>query len=255
MSKLPGKTVPVSPCRQLVVDLLHFCKQVPAATVERPMELARVVAARQACPYRPSWSAIFLKALSIVAARRSELRRCFMPFPWAHFYEHPINIGNFTIEREHDDENVVFFVQVRRPEQRSLESLNRLIQTCKERPVESVKFFRRALRMSKVPWPFRRLSWWVSLNLFGKLRCHNYGTFSITSVSSAGGGVFAMPTLLTASLHYGLFDKNGMLPMRITFDHRVLDGGFVARAMVELEQVLLTDILHELLGNSALKAA
>ena len=102
---------------------------------------------------------------------------------------------------------------------------------------------------------FRRVAWWVSLNLFGKLRCHNFGTFSVSSVAGEGAGILSMHTLLTSTLHYGLFDNHGNLPMRITFDHRVFDGAFAARAIVALEQVLLTDILEELLSVRALKAA
>jgi hypothetical protein len=170
-----------------------------------------------------------------------------MPFPRPHLYEHPYNIANFTIERRHQDEDVVFFVQVRRPERRSLTELDAIIHTCKDEPVESIKYFRRALRLSKVPWPFRRLAWWGSLNLRGRLRAHNFGTFSLSSTSSEGAGISALLPLVTSTLHYGLFDDCGNLTTRITFDHRVLDGAFVARGLVELEEVLQTMILEELL--------
>ena len=128
-----------------------------------------------------------------------------------HLYEHPINVANFTIERKYQDEDVVFFVQIRRPEARSLRDLDEIIRTCQYEPVESVKFFKRAIRMSKVPWLFRKLTWWVCLKLFGKLRCHNFGTFSLTSVAAEGGGVLHMTPLLTSTLHYGLFDDRGVL--------------------------------------------
>ena len=61
--------------------------------------------------------------------------------------------------------------------------------------------------------------------------------------------------LVTSTLHYGLFDDRGTLPARITFDHRVLDGAFVARGLVELEEVLQTTIREELLEARASKAA
>jgi hypothetical protein len=254
MSKQTGQNLPLSPLRKLVGDLLHFCRKVPGATVERPLSLAALRAARQACVPRPSWCAIFLKAMSLVGARHPQFRRAFLTFPWPHLYEHPDNIANFTIERRYQDEDVVFFVQVRRPERRALTELDAIIHACKDEPVESVKFFRRAIRLSKVPWPFRRLAWWGSLNLSGKLRAHNFGTFSVTSTSSEGAGGLALLPLVTATLHYGLFDDRGNLPARITFDHRVLDGAFVARGLVELEEVLQTTILEELLNARALKA-
>src|SRR5262249_46694043 len=168
MSKQTGRNLPLSPLRRLVGDHQHFCGKVPGATVERPLSLAALRAARQACVPRPSWCAIFLKAMSMVGARHPQFRRAFLPFPWPHLYEHPDNIANFTIERRYQDEDVVFYAQVRRPERRSLTELDAIIQTCKDAPVEAVKFFRRAIRLSKVPWPFRRLAWWGSLNLSGK---------------------------------------------------------------------------------------
>lgn len=255
MSREAGKTLALSPFRKLVIELSEQCRKVPAGTVERIMDLSAVVAARQQCVPRPSWSGIFLKAMGIVANEQSALRRAYMPFPWPYLYEHPINIANFTIERHFQGEDVVFFVQVRRPERRSLKQLDQIIRTCKDEPVESVKFFKRAIRMSKVPWMFRRLTWWASLNLFGKLRCHNFGTFSLTSVGAAGAGVLNMQALLTCTLHYGMFDERGRLPMRITFDHRAIDGSNVARALVRLEEVLRNEICQELLEGQGVRLA
>jgi pyruvate/2-oxoglutarate dehydrogenase complex dihydrolipoamide acyltransferase (E2) component len=64
-----------------------------------------------------------------------------------------------------------------------------------------------------------------------------------------------MRPLINTTLHYGLFDDRGHLPARLTFDHRVLDGAFVARGLVELEEVLQTAIRQELLEARAVKAA
>lgn len=255
MSRQAGRNLALSPFRKLVIELSYHCQKVPGATVERHMNLSALMAARQTCVPKASWTGIFLKAMSLVAAEMPDLRRAYMPFPWPHLYEHPINIANFTIERSYQGEDVVFFVQVRSPERRALRDLDQIIRTCQEEPVESVKFFKRAIRMSKVPWIVRRPVWWVSLNLMGKLRCHNFGTFSLTSVAAAGAGVLNMPALLTSTLHYGLFDERGNLPMRITFDHRAVDGCCAARALVRLEEVLQNEILQELRGGPALRVA
>jgi hypothetical protein len=248
MSKRAGRNLPLSPLRRLVVDHQHFCAQVPGATVERPLRLAELRDARQACAPRPGWCAIFLKAMGVVAARRPQFRRAFLPFPRPHLYEHPDNVANVSIERRYRGEDAVFLAQVRRPERRPLAELDAIVRACKGGPVESVKSFRRALRLSRVPWPFRRQVWWVGLNLSGRLRAHNFGTFAVTSTASEGAGVLALLPLVTATLHYGLFDDRGTLPARITFDHRVLDGASVARGLVELEDVLQTTILEELLN-------
>ena len=36
-------------------------------------------------------------------------------------------------------------------------------------------------------------------------------------------------------MHYGLFDAAGNLDMRLSIDHRVLDGALTARCLVELD--------------------
>ncbi len=255
MSRQTGRNLALSPFRKLVIELSRHCQKVPGGTVERPMDLSALIAARQASVPKPSWTGIFLKAMGLVAAEQPALRRAYMPFPWMHLYEHPINIANFTIERRFQDEDVVFFAQVRSPERRSLSDLDKIIRACQQEPLESLKFFKRTIRMSKVPWIVRRLTWWVSLNLFGKLRCHNFGTFSLTSVAAAGGGVLSLTPLLTSTLHYGLFDERGNLPMRITFDHRAIDGACAARALVRLEDVLQNEILQELRAGRSLRVA
>jgi pyruvate/2-oxoglutarate dehydrogenase complex dihydrolipoamide acyltransferase (E2) component len=92
------------------------------------------------------------------------------------------------------------------------------------------------------------LVWWVSLNFFGRLRSHNYGTFGVTSTSGIGAGVQRIIPILTSSIHYGMFDEAGCLDMRLSFDHRVLDGATAAQALVDLEAVLLHEILDEVRG-------
>src|SRR5262245_13095225 len=120
MSKPVGRSLPISPHRRLVADLMHFSRKVPCVVVERPMNLSRLIMARQACLPRPSWTAIFTKAYAIVAARTPQLRQAYMTFPWARLYEHPKNIATINIGRKHGDENIVIYLHVRSPENRPL---------------------------------------------------------------------------------------------------------------------------------------
>ncbi len=43
-----------------------------------------------------------------------------------------------------------------------------------------------------------------------------------------------------------MFAADGSLPVRLSYDHRVLDGGAAARALTELEEVLKEILLPEL---------
>ena len=182
-----------------------------------------------------------------MAERVPEFRRIYMPFPWPRFYEHPYSIATINVERQWNDENVVFHAQIRRPESRSLSQLDTTIRYLKEEDVEKVAHFRRIMRMTKVPWPLRKFVWWGALNLFSRLRVHNFGTFGISTTASLGAGILRLVPMLTATLHYGMFDENDNLDMRLSFDHRVCDGATVAGALVEMENVLNGEILDELL--------
>ena len=109
--------------------------------------------------------------------------------------------------------------------------------------------------MSRIPWPFRRLVLWAGLNILGSMRCRFFGTFGITSVGSQGAGITHLLPLLTCQLHYGIFDPTGGLAMRVSFDHRVLDGATAARVLAEVEEVLLGQILGECTAEASPQAA
>ncbi len=107
--------------------------------------------------------------------------------------------------------------------------------------------------LAGLPLSIRRLLWWAALNVFGRRRSHNFGTFAITSVAAHGAGALHIIPLLTSQLHYGLLDDLARLDMRLTFDHRVLDGVTAARVLVGLERALQNEILVEVqaLGSAA----
>src|SRR5262249_27607755 len=239
--------------RRLVIDLMTFSQRVPTVTVDRRMNLSRLVAARQACCPRPTWTALFTKAYALVAAREPLLRRCYMGFPWPPFYEHPKNIATLNIGRRVADEDVVLHAHVRGPDRRSLVKIDEIIRYFMDTPVHEIDSYRRVNRVSYLPGPIRRLLMWATLNLFGRRRCHNFGTFGITSVAGQGAGILNLVPLLTSTLHYGLFDDKGCLDVRLAFDHRVLDGAQAAETLLHLEVTLLGAILDEVraLGAAA----
>lgn len=251
MTKPRGKSFSISPFRRLVIDLMTFSQKVPTVTVDRRMDLSPLAAARQRCTPRPTWTALFTKAYSLVSAREPLLRRCYMNFPWPRFYEHSKNIATLNIGRRVLDENIILHAHVRSPENRSLVALDSVIRHFMTTPVEQIDSYRRVTRVSYLPGPLRRLLMWAALNVWGHRRCHNFGTFGITSVGGQGAGLLNLVPLLTTTLHYGLFDDRGCLEVRLAFDHRVLDGAVAAETLANLEKTLLGEILNEVrtLGN------
>jgi hypothetical protein len=51
---------------------------------------------------------------------------------------------------------------------------------------------------------------------------------------------------LTALLNYGVIERDGSVAVRIMYDHRVMDGATVARALGRMEQILNSVIRDEL---------
>jgi hypothetical protein len=246
MTQPKGRSLPLSPSRRLVADLMTFSRRTPTIVAERRMRLAELVAARRTWQNRPAWSAIFLTAYATVSARRPVLRRSFMAFPRPHLYEHPCNVASVTIERSLAGEEAVFFAQLRSPESRSVAELDFFLRQCKEAPLEEIGAFRRALRQGRTPWPLRPALWWLAFNLSGKQRSRLLGTFGLTSIGAFGAGLTRIVTPLTTNLHFGLLDERGDLDVRLSIDHRVLDGATGARALVELDDVLIHETLDEL---------
>jgi hypothetical protein len=245
MTKLRGKDVPISAFRRLVIDLMHFSGRVPTVVLDRRMDLGPLVAARSNCVPKPTWTAIFIKAYAIVAARQPLLRRCYMEFPWPRFYEHPKNIVTLNVSRTVAGEDIVLQDQVRSPENRSLANLDARIRRCKEAPVEEIDAYKRVTRLSFWPRAIRRSMIWSTLNMFGRRRCHNMGTFGFTTVAEHGAGIVTLLPVLTSTVHYGLLDAKGCLDVRLSFDHRVMDGADAADALAALEGTLLNEVLNE----------
>ena len=248
-SSIQGKWIGLSLQRRFVCDLMHFAKKVPSVPSQRRMHLGDVVAARRSQTNHVSWCAIFVKAYAIVAASRPELRRSYIPVIWPHLYEHPINVASFSLERTYRGEEGVFFAHVPRPELLSLADLDALVRHHKTAPVVSIPSFGRALLLSRLPLPLRRLVWWLGLYSDGAARCHYFGTFGVSVVAAFGAGALHILSPLTTTLNYGTFEPDGAIDVRLTYDHRALDGASIARALAALEEVLHGPIREELLNE------
>lgn len=245
-----GRSLPLSPARRFLLDLLWASRDVPLIPIERRMKLGPLADARQRLADRPSWVAIVAKGYAILAARRPELRRAFLSWPRQRLYEHPKSVLTVIVERECDGETVVLPAIHPDPESQSVAELSAWLRECKDLPLSEIRTFRRALRVARWPVWARRCAWWGALHWSGRQRARQFGTFGVSVTASFGADTLAVRSPLTTSLHYGTLEDDGTLPMRLTFDHRVLDGAFVARALVELEAILLTEVLAELASTA-----
>ena len=49
-------------------------------------------------------------------------------------------------------------------------------------------------------------------------------------------------------MNYGVMDERGQITVRLVYDHRIVDGAVVARALATMEALLTGPILDELEG-------
>jgi pyruvate/2-oxoglutarate dehydrogenase complex dihydrolipoamide acyltransferase (E2) component len=75
------------------------------------------------------------------------------------------------------------------------------------------------------------------------------GTFGLSVYSGLGAESLHPLSPLTTTLNYGVISARGAVTVRVTYDHRVMDGTTVARALARLETVLNEDLCKELRGT------
>jgi hypothetical protein len=246
MASISGHRLRLSPQRRLVCDLLHASRNVPLVSFERRMQLECVLNARKSLTNPPSWVLIFTKAYALVAAKRPELRRAYLSRPWPHLWEADENVAAVAIEREYHGEAGVFFGFLRGPEHQTLPGMVAELAKWRTEPVESIRPFRRCLKYARLPLPVRRFLWWYATSWSGHIKARNFGTFAVSVTASAGATGLNLISPVSTTLNYGQFSTDGSLDVRLHFDHRVLDGVPVSKALVELEETLCGPIVDEL---------
>ena len=234
--------------RQVLCDYLHFSNKGQTASAERLMRLPDVIAARYAAVPRPCWGAIMTKAFALAARNHPEMRSAYFSFPFGHIGEYESQIASVIVDRRVGDEDVLFLAPLVGPDDQSLQALDQHLRRYKEEPVESVRVFRDAIRIGRLPRFIRRSLWWLSLNVLPRRRVRHFGTFGVTTMSPFGAKSLEVPSLWSAFLHYGAFSPTGEVPVALAFDHRVMDGAVVGYTLLEMEQVLHHEILAELRG-------
>ena len=248
-----GRALKLSAPRRLVGDLMRFSIRVPRVTVQRQMNLGPLLNARMALQSRPSWTVLFLKGYALLSLETPELRRAYVKLPRPQLYEYPGSIASVAHEREIDGERAVLLSLIKQPERRPVTELAALIEAARTRPVMEVKEFRRALKIAKLPAPVRWLLMWLGLNL-GRPRGRHFGTFQLSVYSGLGAESLNPLTPLTTIFNYGQIDDQGMVTVRVHYDHRVMDGANVARALERFERILNNEITAEVTGLGKIAA-
>jgi len=248
-----GRAIPISPARRLVIDFMRLSRDIPLVSVERRMHLGPLLRARSQCAQRPLWMTIFTKAYGLVSRNFPELRRAYVKLPWPQFYEYAKPVAMLPLGIEYRGEEGIFTIRIGNPGAMRLADIDSRIRNAKAAPIEKIADFRRLQRVSHLPLPIRYPLQWLALNL-GGLRANFFGTFLIGGVSELGIESQHMLSPISNSLSYGVISPDGDVNVRMYWDHRVMDGAVVARALAQLERTLNGEIADELREASARSA-
>lgn len=236
--------MPLSGNRALVLDLLHYARQVPSFPLERICQMGELAVLRRLAPTRISWPALFLKAYGLAAAETPQLRQTLFQWPWPHVYEHPTSVAMLSVHRQYRGEDRLCFGRVLRPESLPLVDLQAQIDTYKNGPVEVM--FRRQVWLSRLPTWLRRIGWWSTLHLQGDVRARRLGTFGMSVLAGQGANNRWHPSIHSTNLSYGTLDRYGEMPVTLIYDHRLIDGYLVSGVLRRLEEILRGPIAREL---------
>jgi hypothetical protein len=241
-----GSFVRLSRPRRLIGHFLDAARGVPVVTAQRTFRIANVAAARDAASPRPGWAALFVKAFAAVCARRPELRRTLVAWPWARLFEYDAPIVSVVVERTVDGEPALFLGQVKNAAELPLATVQAAIRNYKTRPIEKIHRFRDALRLAALPAFVRRPLWRLVVNAMPRLKAACLGTHGVSPTTGLGVSGVHIVTPWAIGLHYDAPRANGDLDVRFTIDHRVYDFALAASALAALEQEVCGPILAEL---------
>lgn len=236
----------LSKARVWMIDALYFAAKVPTGGFTVAIDVATVAAARRTSLPLVSWTAIFTKAMALVARSEPALRQCYMPMPWPHIYEHPHCNAGVVVERQWQGQNAVFIDLVPQPENKLLREIDDRIRGARwEAKVEAIGGFRRIIRTSGYPLPVRRLLWRFLLYVSGRLRMKYCGGFLINTIPRGGHPVQSF-VLSAVHLFIPRPEPDGRMNLVVFFDHRLMDGLMCARMVKCLEETLNDQIASEL---------
>ena len=232
--------------RRFIYDIITAGTHIPLVTIQKDMSVADLMGPRQSANPKPSWCSIFTKAYAMVVARRPEMRRACLTFPWIRMFEYEAATAHVTMEVKIDGEDALAFIPIESPELCPLLEFDRQIEQSRKNP-RGLRQMAHGLIAARLPRPFRRLAYWFVLNSSGRLRSRYFGTFGVTTVGNWGVESVRPIAPAISILHYGAIDADGKVSIRMTYDHRVLDGIGPSRALNEMEAFLRTEILAELM--------
>jgi len=244
MKRSPVTTARCDGNRGCIADVATLARQIPLFPVDRRFDLAELALVRSACRRRIGWAAIFLKAYGMVVRQTPALRSWFLPGLRPRLATTTDNVATLAVNRLEENRERLCWARLDRPEERTVVEIQQFIDDCSRRPL--AEMFKRQLELEMLPGWLRRAVLRWNLRSASAKRAARLGTFSVSTLAGFGADNRFHPTLCTSSLCYGPLEPDGRCLVTLIADHRVVDGGLVARSLITLERVLRQDLLQEL---------
>jgi len=242
-----GSVRPIPSTRRLIIDMMGASE--PLAVVKRTMKLDRLATAWGSRADHPGWAAMVAKAFCIVARDEPLLRTFYLKWPWPRFYELPKSIAMIAVNRDDIGRDLLVFLKLGTADEMSLEDLQAIVLRSKNAPIAQTRSLERLLRLSRLPFPLRKLLIFVGRNV-GRQRANFFGTVAISSVAALGADILLTQAPGPSLITYGRLQPDHTMELLLHWDHRIYDGTLVARSLQRLEQVLNTEIADELLADA-----
>jgi len=230
--------------RALPSDIASISRRIPIARAELQVDLSLLSNSRSLASPRISWAAIFARAYGLVTDEVPCLRQSYMAWPFPHVYQHGQSTAMIAIQRDESPFPRLCFGRIVNPGGQPLTALQSAVDRYQREPV--AKVFRKQVLFSRMPTPLRRLIWWIVMNVSGRRRSRQLGTFSISSLAGQGVVNRDHPTVCATSLSYGPVGPRGECLLTLVYDHRLLDGMQAARALHRLRDHLQHTMVDEL---------
>ena len=193
-----------------------------------------------------------MKAYALVGAEHAPLRRSLLEFPWPRLYEHPWMNCALAIERNLSGRRGGLrrnLPSTRAADAQPASAGRGLVQ---ERDAGKGRLLPDGAAIqpgtdADSPAPLVGHPQYLGLK-----RSKRFGTFGLSSYGALGAEQIHPISPLTTTLTYGPIDPvTGKVIVKLIYDHRVLDGAYVARRLRDIEEVLNGPILDELRDGGA----
>lgn len=232
--------------RRWIREIVHFGQSSHVVGGNCVINVAAASKARAACAARISWAAIMVRAFGVASHTWPQMRQCYLPFPWPHFYEHPHCNATIVTERHWRGGRAAFFDQIIATERLTLVEIERALRALRNEPVESVGGYRRLIRFARLPTPLLRLVCHLIFRWSGRMRSRYFGTYSINRIPASRSTVMQSTTPITVNVYFGSVNQAKDMMIQILVDHRVVDGIDIGRIAASVETIVNTQIVAEL---------